>query len=446
MTPMSTGHVCNPDRWRPLPRCSALNGLELVGSLIPDELNLEDMIGAIQSGVSADETQRHLTYYHQLNNNKLRVGINVEVKEYPAIFYIVETGNAHMIRHWLNTRSRTNQRRTAVLELLLTLGALPNVVPGAFYTPFDRKLPASGPAERELTNIMGESRSWCVASLRRELVSALNLTQRYRLSQASKTAERIPGLQYTVIEQYYAVEALRRRLLAQLALSKEKPLVLGELISTDMRTIDYTTFRREDEIFGPRPPYQEHQLGSPLNNFLAGNSQQRRIVFMDEFEKTNKDIHNTLFIPFDPGQCLDRRNSAKVDCSKTIWILATNEFDDDIFQFYEANQHELHRSQSEQKQTRLLDQLKSSLKKQCTAHFGAPLSGRISEIIPFLPFSPGEQAVISHKGLMSPEETLRRPVVISPGGQSDNLVGNVRLEIEDETGLCSTIAREAYTP
>lgn len=146
------------------------------------------------------------------------------------------------------------------------------------------------------------------------------------------------------------------------------------------------------------------------------------------------------------GEYIDRRNSAKVDCLKTIWILATNKFDDYILQFYEANKHELRESQSEQKQTKLLDQLKGSLKKQCTAHFGAPLSGRISEIIPFLPFSPGEQAVISHKGLMSLEATLRRPVVISPGGQLDNLVGNVRLEIGDEIELCSTVAREAYTP
>lgn len=210
------------------------------------------MIDDIQRGVSADEIQRHLAYYHQLDENRLREDINVEVEGYPAIFYVVETDNAHMIRHWIKyggdpnatcgqerfpllafailhgTKYRTNQQRTAVVELLLTLGASPNVIPEAFYTPFDRKLPASGPEEEELIDIMGERQSWCVARLRRELVSALNLTQRYRLSQASKIgpvsrrqhmlvsrteAERILGLQYTVIGQYHAVKTLKRRIL-----------------------------------------------------------------------------------------------------------------------------------------------------------------------------------------------------------------------------------------
>ncbi|KAI0449984.1 hypothetical protein F5B21DRAFT_492653 [Xylaria acuta] len=232
----------------------------------------------------------------------------------------------------------------------------------------------------------------------------------------------------------------------------------------DIKTIDCTTFRSENELSGPRPPHHEYELGSPLNNFLAINSGRRSIVFMDEFEKTTKDIHNTLLIPPDQGSAirvttnksmayqvvlgeyLDHRNSTKIDCSRTIRILATNKFDDYILKFCEANRRELVECQNEQKETRLLDQLNSGLKKQCTSHFGAPLSGRVSEIIPFLPFSPEEQAVISHKGLMGLEATLKRPVVVSPNGQNDNLVGNIRLDIVDELGLCSAIALENYTP
>lgn len=104
----------------------------------------------------------------------------------------------------------------------------------------------------------------------------------------------------------------------QLALPSDKPLVLmfagpsghgkteiarslGDLIATDMRTIDCTTFSTETELFGPRPPYERYGEGSSLNNFLARNSQRRSIVFMDEFEKTKKEIHHTLLIPFDQG-------------------------------------------------------------------------------------------------------------------------------------------------
>jgi ATP-dependent Clp protease ATP-binding subunit ClpA len=68
-----------------------------------------------------------------------------------------------------------------------------------------------------------------------------------------------------------------------------------------MINIDCTTFSRENELFGPRPPFSGHESGSPLNNFLARKSGSRSIVFMDEFERTNKKIHNTLLILFDQG-------------------------------------------------------------------------------------------------------------------------------------------------
>ncbi|KAI3318724.1 P-loop containing nucleoside triphosphate hydrolase protein [Xylariaceae sp. AK1471] len=479
------------NRWGRLPRISAPYGLTPAGSHSPDELLVEEVIGAIQLGESAEVIQKHLAYYYDLDDEKLRTSMNAVVKGFPAIFYLVETDNVHMIRCWVKyggglnatcgpdhcpllafailhgRNTRTLQQATSTLEMLLTLGASPCVIPQDFYTPFNRSLPASGLVNEVLDDMTEQKQRWCDPRLRKELMSALNLTQRYRLFQAthmgspsrrqqilaSRTdAERILGLQYTVIGQEAAVKALKRRLMAQLALATEKPLVfifagpsghgkteiarsLGELISTDMISIDCTTFNREDELFG-----------SPLNNFLARKSGSRCIVFMDEFEKTNKEIHNTLLIPFDQGEYLDRRNSNKIDCSRTIWILATNKFDDYILEFCDANQHGLFESRNEKDKARLLDQLKSYLKRECMSHFGHPLAGRVSEIVPFLTFSPDEQAVVSHKGMMGLEATLRRPVVVSPSGQDDNLVGNVRLDVENESKICSTIAHEGYSP
>jgi len=50
------------------------------------------------------------------------------------------------------------------------------------------------------------------------------------------------------------------------------------------------------------------------------------------------------------------------------------------------------------------------------------------------------------------EARLRRPVVLSPNANAtnglgeDNLVGNVRLDIQNEPAICSTIAQKGYTP
>ncbi|KAI0970147.1 P-loop containing nucleoside triphosphate hydrolase protein [Xylaria arbuscula] len=485
-----------------LPRHCAPNGLAPDNSPLPDKVDIKTIICAIQQGETVEAVQKHLAYYDQLDTESLRARINEEVEGLPAIFYTVHTDDLQLIRSWvkyggdptahheptqfpllayaiLHRRdARTFQQATGTVETLLMLGASPFVVPRAFYTPFSRKLPESGPTAAELTDSVREGQTWCTPDLCRRLVSALNITQRYRLWQASKIgtpsrrqkfvasrnkAESVFGLQYMIVGQSIAVEAIKSRLIAQLVLESSKPLVfifagpsghgkteiargLGNLISTDMVTIDCTTFRREDELFGPRAPYFGSDKGSPLNNFLASHSGRRGLVFMDEFEKTNTDIHNTLLIPFDQGEYLDRRNSTKIDCSKIIWILATNRFDEYIHKFYNINRRSLSRSQDEQKSIDLARRLVKDLKTECTSYFGAPLAGRVSEIMPFLPFTPDEQAVIAHKAIMDLEAKLRQPVTISPSGQNDNLVGNIRLNVEDDVQISFAAANDSYTP
>ncbi|KAI0427197.1 hypothetical protein F5Y09DRAFT_316904 [Xylaria sp. FL1042] len=57
---------------------------------------------------------------------------------------------------------------------------------------------------------------------------------------------------------------------------------------------------------------------------------------------------------------------------------------------------------------------------------------------PFLTFLPDEQAVISHTAIMDLEAKFRRLALVSPNGQCDNLVGNIRLSIEDNIQTTST--------
>lgn len=73
-------------------------------------------------------------------------------------------------------------------------------------------------------------------------------------------------------------------------------------MSLDLHVVDCTIFKQDNELFGPRPPFSGHEDGSTLNNFLVSKAGKRSIVFMDEFEKTGKEIHNTLLLPFQDGQ------------------------------------------------------------------------------------------------------------------------------------------------
>ena len=68
--------------------------------------------------------------------------------------------------------------------------------------------------------------------------------------------------------------------------------------------VDCTEIRHETDIFGPKAPYHGWEAGSPVNNFLARKNGERGIVFLDEFEKTEREVWNALLLPFDSGTLL----------------------------------------------------------------------------------------------------------------------------------------------
>lgn len=217
---------------------------------------------------------------------------------------------------------------------------------------------------------------------------------------------------------------------------------MGELLSLELESIDCTELRYETDLFGPKKPYIGHEAGSPLNNFLTRLSGRRCIVFLDEFEKTTADVQNALLIPFDEGKYTDRRNRQPVDCSKTIWIMATNALDDTILDFCDERGESVHRTQGDDghAHAELMAELSAKLKKQLKNTFGNPLSGRVSLVVPFLPFSPAEASVVAHKYVLDLQQRVLQRIQLS--GQQ--LVGRIVLDVRQDGAICKLIAEEGY--
>lgn len=133
-----------------------------------------------------------------------------------------------------------------------------------------------------------------------------------------------------------------------------------------------------------------------------------------------------------------------IDCSRTIWILATNQFDDSIHAFCGTNHHALFVSEDEKAQDKVVAMLCRQLRTEFSGHFGAPLGGRITEIIPFLIFAPPESAVIVHKVLMDLETTVHKLVRLTLNKEDDVYVGNTSIRIQDDATVCSLIAQYEY--
>jgi ATP-dependent Clp protease ATP-binding subunit ClpA len=163
---------------------------------------------------------------------------------------------------------------------------------------------------------------------------------------------------------------------------------MGELLSLELECIDCTELRHETDLFGPKKPYIGYEAGSPLNNFLTRLSGRRSLVFLDEFEKTTRDVQNALLIPFDEGKSnyislftnpilrhiegkyTDRRNRQPVDCSKTIWIMATNALDVLILDFCELHKDQVYQTDDSHRHAELMAELSAKLKNKLKSVFG----------------------------------------------------------------------------
>jgi ATP-dependent Clp protease ATP-binding subunit ClpA len=62
-------------------------------------------------------------------------------------------------------------------------------------------------------------------------------------------------------------------------------------------------------------------------------------------------------------------------------------------------------------------------------------------VLPFLPFSAGEQAVVAHKYVIELQNKVRRSVVMSG---DHRLVGHVILHVKQSGAICKAIAAEGY--
>jgi len=154
------------------------------------------------------------------------------------------------------------------------------------------------------------------------------------------------------------------------------------------------------------------------------------------------EVRNALLVPFDEGRYADRRTRQEVDCSQAIWIFATNAADNIILDFCEVHKSELFELSEPVRQNALILDLTTRIKKQLKSEFGKPLSGRLSVVIPFLPFSPVEAAVVAHRFVLELKRRVLQPVKVS----GKRLDGNVILELERDGAICKFIADEAYDP
>jgi hypothetical protein len=444
---------------------------------------------AIQQKYSLQRLKAYLKTFDPAEiKTAVNIGTDIPGYEIPILFYGIERSDPELVRLLVEVGANVDQAAYSipplayaiigaeneridpleVIKVLLARGANPRAIPKDMW---DNPLNKPKKFYAGTENDQDPQGAWCKANVRVALARTLNLSQRYFLNKADSIARpKARKLQFgqmlkltnllqapfNVVGQQEATKLVVDQIFTQVSIGALRPLVLmfagpsghgktelamqiGSLLGVRTIRVDCTTMKYETDMFGSRAPYHGSEKGSTLNNFLADRNSERCIVFLDEFEKTTYHVRQALLLPLDSGKYDDRRTLKEIDCSKAIWIFATNHGEETILKFYNK---EMKGKPDDIRAKLKMDELEVCLREDFIYEMGAPLTGRVSEIIPFFPFSLVEQAVIAHSFIQRYGERIRKPVDIS----QKELIGHIHLDIEDDGQVCAELAKKGYIP
>ncbi|KAI4706689.1 hypothetical protein J4E89_008756 [Alternaria sp. Ai002NY15] len=139
----------------------------------------------------------------------------------------------------------------------------------------------------------------------------------------------------------------------------------------------------------------------------------------------------------DYGKYTDRRTNREVDCSKTIWILG----DEAIKTYYNR---ELAHLTDDHKQEADLVPLVDELMDLFKGRWGDAFESRVDKVVPFFPFSLGEQAVVAHKLLLSSAPKVRKD--IDYRHEVKRHMSHCHVSFQHDGELCIHLAKKVTLP
>lgn len=453
--------------------------------------SLHHVAWAAQQGLSAECVERYLNKFDEKDvaealKTPLIVKTEAKNLRIPIVVFAIERNSTSLVRLLCRAGASPNDKikpckipvlayaifhseygimdTTDVVIQLLVMGAQPNHIPEDMWQD-----PLQAP-QREQAKPNPDISKWCRPEVREALARTFNLMQRYCLRKAStlsipspralqiaKATATVPLFEvpYHVIGQHEPTQTVIDSILNLYMSDGNRPLILlltgpsghgktelakrmGSFLSLNSVFVDCARMKHETDIFGPQAPYQGWEEGCPLNNHLVEHAGQRNIVFLDEFDKTTKEVHKAMLLLFEHGWYHDRRHANEpIDCNKTIWILAANIGVPTISRFFSDS---FHGTIDRKKRADLYSQLQRLVGKEVMKKLGHPLFGRISATIPFLPFDGVEQAVAAFKFMRQYRIDKRGPIDV----KGKNFFNHCCIDYVDDGQLCSHLASEYY--
>lgn len=74
--------------------------------------------------------------------------------------------------------------------------------------------------------------------------------------------------------------------------------------------------------------------------------------------------------------------------------------------------------------------------------FQAPFAGRVSCVVPFLPFNNSECAIVVHRFLLAFASEIRQPIDMNPDVK--RMIGHCRLAVREDGKVCAELTKQFY--
>ena len=99
------------------------------------------------------------------------------------------------------------------------------------------------------------------------------------------------------------------------------------------------------------------------------------------------------------------------------------------------------RSEKQQREAQF-EELHKLLEQAVKSEFGSPLARRLTDVVPFLPFNEGGQAVATYKSMRSLWQEVRKHINV----ESKDLMQHIFLNSVDDGQIAKCLAAEYYDP
>ncbi|WEW57194.1 hypothetical protein PRK78_002656 [Emydomyces testavorans] len=293
-----------------------------------------------------------------------------------------------------------------IVKSLLALGADPDVIPSHLWEPplFQHyKKPHNSPHPET---------SWCHEQHQALLKCHLNVSMKYYLFLASRINSLTPqqkstvkqGLSAPIIGQNYAIKQVNNYLLIHQVCRRDAPLVITFIGPPGHGK---RTFARSLGNFQEVSPY------SGGNNILTTLNRSSKIKEDAEASKAEKTALDIIFIDGDKVDSAwlkallntvdndtNRHSEAnRVKRANTVYILSVTLNEEAVTRIYGSHgiPNEYINPMDAQLFDKLENEVEPELKNELVQIYGASIAGRMQHIVPFVPFTGFESAVLAHQ-------------------------------------------------